>query len=113
MKKNLVDINKMLENDILPNVFNYSLVDKTIDWDRLTYNDYNSFDFFANKFPNGWDSIPGFDKIIQELADNSTSPLEEINERIKLSNDKLNEEAIEAAEWVELENFDYIFKKNL
>ena len=115
MKRNFVnEINEMMENDILPDVLNFSLEEKSnLDWDKVTYNDYNSFDFFAKKFYNGWQSIKGFDKVIQEIADNSTSPLEEMNDRIKLANDIQNEEAIDAAEWVNIENFDYIFKKNI
>ena len=114
MKRNLVnEINNMMENDILPDVLNFTLQDKSLDWDKVTYNDYNSFDFFAKKWFNGWQSIKGLDMVIQEIADNSTSPLEEMNERIKLSNDILNQEAIDSSKWVDFENFDHIFKKNI
>jgi hypothetical protein len=63
--------------------------------------------------------------IIQEIADNITSPLEEINERLRISNldyeykkaielenEKVFEKEQRNAEWCNIKNFD-IFKKNI
>ena len=120
------EINRMIDNDIIPSVLDFTLQEKeNIDWSKLSYNNhYNSFDFFANKFTNGWQSIPGFDLIIQDMANNSTSPLEEMNERLRLSdldlkykksieleNEKTFEIEQNKAEWFSLETFDNIFKK--
>jgi hypothetical protein len=118
------EINRMIDNNIIPNAFNFTLQEKeTIDWDKLTYNDYNSFDNCSKKFTKGWETIPGFDLIIQEIADNITSPLEEMNERLRISEldsqykksiELANEKAIETTEeWLPLEMFDNIFKKNI
>ena len=41
---------------------------------------YKSFDYYEDKFPEGFDNIPGFNLIIDEIVDNSqdNSPLKEI-----------------------------------
>ena len=109
-------INEMLENGDIPNLFNYSIEREIIDWDKVHYTSYyNSFDFFARKLPNGWQSIKGFDQVIQDMADATTSPLEEMNERINESINILNErnldEEADKAEWVDFTEFEHIFKK--
>jgi len=55
---------------------------KEIDWNCLNYGsvDYN---FFANKFPHGFQSIPGFDEIIQKMLSQVKTPLQEMKERLK------------------------------
>jgi len=55
-----------------------------IDWNCLDY----SFDYrqqIINKFPSGWQSILGFDEIIDKMAENieKTTPLEEMEKLIK------------------------------
>jgi hypothetical protein len=104
---------EMLENDIIPDLLNFSLKEKSIDWTKVTYNDYNSFENVSKSFFKGWDNIPGFDLIIQDIANNRLSPLDEMNKLLSISNDILNEKARDEAIWVDIENFDYIFKKNL
>jgi hypothetical protein len=90
----------MLDNNIIPNSFDYSfdyfnITDietdlMHIDINKVSYNSYyNSFDFYSKKFPIGWDSIPGFDLIIQEMANNSTTPLDEMNERILIKSNEV------------------------
>jgi hypothetical protein len=62
-----------------------------IDGNRLIYNStYNTYEFFASKFPPGFEDIPGFSKVIENIAKNAKTPFEEIQERI-LSVDKYNE----------------------
>ena len=118
------EINKLIDNNIIPDAFDFTIREKqSIDWSKLNYNDYNSFDNCAKKFTKGWESIPNFDKIIQQISDNITSPLEEMNERLRISEldneykksiELQNEQAIETTdEFLPLEMFDYIFKKNL
>ena len=51
------------------------------DPEKLKYNSkYKSFDYFANKFPRGWQGIPGFDKVIEmcRLRGSLITPLQEI-----------------------------------
>ena len=72
----------LLNQGILPDGFNFTLKPSPIDWDKVRYNSlYKDFSFHEKKFPNGYDSIPGFDKIIEEIAKNAKTPLEEILER--------------------------------
>jgi hypothetical protein len=54
--------------------------------------DYKSFEYAASKFADGWQSIPGFDKVIQDIADNAISPFDEIELRknINLNNSNTN-----------------------
>ena len=55
--------------------------DMYFDISKVSYNVYyNSFDFYSKKFPM-WQSIPGFDLVIQDIANNSLSPLEEMIKR--------------------------------
>jgi hypothetical protein len=101
MKKNICDeISKLLDKDIVPDCLNFQLEQTdNLNWDKVTYNDhYKSFDFFASKFPNGWQSIPGFDKVINEMAINAPDPLDEIiNRRL--------EAAKKDSEWLPIEEF--------
>ena len=73
-----------LNSGLIPNQLNFSKTNfqEEIDWDMVKYNTfYKSFEYTASKFPAGFQSIPGFDKVI-EMNIPKCSPLEEI-ERIK------------------------------
>jgi hypothetical protein len=83
-RNSIKEINEMLKYGFTPDTLNYTLQDKT-DWNKLRYT-YNEFDDVCKRFTNGWQSIPGFDLVIQEIADNSVSPLDEMNERLEISN---------------------------
>lgn len=66
-----------------------------IDWDCLDY----SFDYKASvlkRFPPGYQSIPGFDEIIDKIIDDvkQISPLEEMEKRIKEAEQYLEYEPI-------------------
>ena len=91
MKKNYIKkYSDMLDQDIIPETFNYCIdyfnitdIDFDFDFDtsKVSYNIYyNSFDFYCKKFPM-WESIPGFDLVIQDIANTSLLPLEEMIER--------------------------------
>ena len=77
--KKLHKINKMLENGELPRELDFSIQHtEKIDWDKVRYNSfYRSYEFAESKFPAGYDSILGFDKIIEQCIPQHT-PLEEI-----------------------------------
>jgi hypothetical protein len=86
-----MDIN---ENE-LETVFNYRVYtneQKTVlelDWSMLLYNHlYSSYEFYENKFPPGFDNIVGFDKIIQQMADNNinNTPLNELEYKLYMCN---------------------------
>ena len=80
MKSKINEINDMLKNGIVPDEFNFTLEQKPVfDYSKVWYNDfYQSPEYIASKFPNGWQSIPFFDKVIEEMANMSLSPIEEI-----------------------------------
>lgn len=66
-----------------------------VDWDCLDY----SFDYRASvlkRFPPGYQSIPGFDEIIDKIVDDvkEISPLEEMEKRIKEAEQYLEYEPI-------------------
>jgi hypothetical protein len=79
VKKDISLINK----GILPDSLNFTLKEQSpIDWNKVRYNSlYKDFSYHEKKFPDGYDSISGFDKIIEEIAKNAKTPLEEIIER--------------------------------
>ena len=62
-------INKDLANDFLPVELDFTMKPTTnIDWEKVAYNTfYKSQDYFINKFPQGFESLPGYKKIIDEL----------------------------------------------
>lgn len=74
-------LNKELRKGKLPVELDYN-VEPTVDMERLLYNAfYRTYEFHESKFPPGYDSIPGFDKIIQTMADTAKTPLEELEAR--------------------------------
>ena len=80
-------LNQQLEKGILPDELNFSLEqNNNIDIEKLKYNAfYRSYEFYESKFPNGYQSIPGFEKIIENIAktadEEDRTPLKEILER--------------------------------
>jgi hypothetical protein len=97
---------KDLNNGILPDSLNFSLKPKEFDLKDLAELQYNAFyrsyEFFEKKFPKGYESIPGFDKVIQSMADNALTPLQEMELRQQIAKedqvvlpDSIKEEAIE------------------
>ena len=71
---------KSLNNGILPDELNYKTTNNDqIDLDKVRYNSfYRSDEYFLSKYPKGFETIPGFDKIIEYSKNNAVSPLEEI-----------------------------------
>ena len=78
---------EQLNMGILPDNFKFgetfaNSTKTVIDLNKLKYNAfYKSFEYHASKFPDGYSSIAGFDKIIESIADNSKTPLEEMIDR--------------------------------
>jgi hypothetical protein len=80
-----------IDETFLETVFNYKVktneekqftkVDETL----IEYNSkYNSYEFYESKFPDGHDSIPGFNLIISAIVENTkfNNPLLEYNSRV-------------------------------
>ena len=84
MSDTLTRIIKQLKNGELPPELNFKNKEKEeIDWSKVQYNAfYKSPSFFESKFPEGLvDNLPGFDKVLETMAENAQSPLEEMLQR--------------------------------
>ena len=75
-------INKSISKGVLPDCLNFSLEPSDgFDWGKIKYNAfYRSYEYVENKFPPGYESIPGFDKVIEMCIPEAT-PLEEMTAR--------------------------------
>ena len=81
-------INKQLSRGVLPDCLNFTLEPKPMDISQIKYNAfYRSYEYVENKFPKGYENIPGFDKVIQSIADKleeqQITPLSEMLKRQK------------------------------
>ena len=84
MSDTLTRIIKQLKQGQLPPELNFTNKEQEeIDWSKVQYNAfYKSPSFFESKFPEGLvDNLPGFDKVLETMACNAQSPLEEMLER--------------------------------
>jgi len=84
MSDTLTRIIKQLKNGELPPELNFTNKEQEeIDWSKVQYNAfYKSPSFFESKFPEGLvDNLPGFDKVLETMAENAQSPLEEMLQR--------------------------------
>ena len=87
---NIKQINNQFKEGYIPIELIYTIYKKDIDIDKITYNDtYKSFDYHAKKLPF-YKSIPGLEQVIQNIADSTLSPLEELE--LKLKNLSVNNE---------------------
>jgi hypothetical protein len=82
MKKQIEEINNSIKRGVLPDCLNFSKApDNDIDVSKLQYNAfYKSYEFAQSKFPSGYDSIPGFENVIESCICQHT-PLDEMNQR--------------------------------
>jgi hypothetical protein len=80
-------INNCLENGIVPDCLNFTLQEREyeIDYNKLNYLDFYDYDYYARRFPAGYTSIAGFDKVIESFVNininNKNTPLNEIEKR--------------------------------
>ena len=70
-----------LNRGILPDSLNFNInQNNEIDMYKLAYNlRYKTTEYWESKFPDGYQNIPGFDKIIEKITEEAISPLEEIS----------------------------------
>lgn len=100
MQKEINKINKCLMNNELPKELNFTIQNsEAIDWAKVRYNTfYKTYEFAESKFPPGYDSIPGFDKVIEDCIP-TLSPLEEYMIRNQLQSieelDKVDDDDID------------------
>ena len=80
-----------ISEELLDSVFNYTVKTNEqnnihkLDLTKVQYNNlYKSYDFYENKFPQGYHNIPGFDKVIQSITEMNigNSPLQEYEKRL-------------------------------
>jgi len=82
------NLNNQFKNGILPKELCYNLEISCIDFNKLQYNSrYQSYDFYAKKFPKGWGDEPLFTDLIGTIANtariNNFTPLQELNNMSK------------------------------
>ena len=77
----------LLNKGILPDSLNFSLnQNNEIDVYKIAYNlRYKTTEYWESKFPDGFQNIPGFDKIIEKITEEALTPLEEITLKQELS----------------------------
>ena len=94
--QDLRKINQQLSKGILPSEFNFTgVINDNIDWDKVKYNAfYRSPEYFLNKFPVGFENLPGSESIIESMILETSSPLEEMKQRQQESINKIWEETI-------------------
>jgi len=76
--------NNQFKKGILPPQLNYTLENNILDYSKLQYNSrYQSYEFYAGKFPPQWKDEKLFEPIIQMITNkaklNNMSPLDELN----------------------------------
>ena len=67
----------------MPDSLNFNLPHKpeNIDYQKIQYNAfYKTFEYWSQKYLEGHQSIPGFDKIIHKLAETALTPLQYLNQ---------------------------------
>ena len=88
-------LNKQLSLGILPNELCFNKVNSGYDETKLLYNKrYQEFDFYGSKFPKEWQYEKLFHPVIKSISDNAknnnVSPLKELQELKKISNNNIN-----------------------
>ena len=72
-------------------IFNYRVITNEekefikLDYSLVMHSQiYKSYEFYESKFPEGYENITGFYKIIEKIVDQSleNSPIKEYNERL-------------------------------
>lgn len=63
-----------------------------IDWEKLQYTtEYNSYYFYQEQFPKGFENIPGFEKIFEAMVEDNVNhtPLAEYNKRTAIKEEEI------------------------
>ena len=81
----LRELNNLLLKGILPEELDFTVKPRPeIDINKIKYNAfYRSYEFAESKFPQGYENIPGFNKIIESVRQEleTKTPLEDIEFR--------------------------------
>ncbi len=81
------DINASVAKGELPKGLDFTGKEPdVVDFAKLQYNAfYRTYEYHESKIPNGMRWLPGIDEMIKFQMKNSTSPLEQHDEKIKIS----------------------------
>lgn len=74
---------------VLPNELTYGLrIINNIDMSMMQYNTYyKSHDFMLSKFPDGFDTLPGYELMLDRMLEGILSPSQEIE---RINNNSIN-----------------------
>jgi hypothetical protein len=96
-KEDIKRINNLLKSGVIPVELDFVNIspNEPIDWEKVAYNTfYKTPEFFINKFPAGFESLPGWERIVDKMISNAKSPLEEMeerqNEKLKIDIEKIS-----------------------
>ena len=83
------EILRKLEQGELPEELDFRQKENVeLDWSKIQYNTfYKSDEYILERFPNSmsFQNLPGSDKIIENIRDSLSTPLEEMDERANIS----------------------------
>ena len=83
---------ELLNSGILPDSlrFNKSQGEELLDLNKVAYNlRYKDTNYWLNKFPQGFENLPGSEKILEAIAEKALTPLEELELRnLKIDDDE-------------------------
>jgi hypothetical protein len=79
---NINKLNEQLKRNILPVELQFDTKTPfSVDLEKVRYNTYKDPEYYERRFPQGFHSLPGFEQILNKIASNVKTPLEEIEER--------------------------------
>lgn len=83
---------ELLNSGILPDSlrFNKPQDEELLDLNKVAYNlRYKDTNYWLNKFPSGFENLPGSEKILEAIAEKALTPLEELELRnLKIDDDE-------------------------
>ena len=73
---------KLLNRGILPDSLKFNRQQEELDLNKVAYNlRYKDTNYWLNKFPPGFENLPGSEKVLEQIAQKALTPLEELNLR--------------------------------
>lgn len=87
--KTISEIEREISLGVVPSCFNYELPItheyENVDWSKVDYQSYQSYQYFEKRFKSGYKCIDGFDKVIENMANQivemKITPIDEIKKK--------------------------------
>jgi hypothetical protein len=81
---------ELLNRGILPDSFKFNMHQGELDIEKIAYNlRYKDTNYWLNKFPPGFENLPGSEKILEKIVEKALTPLEELELRnLKIYDEK-------------------------